>query len=503
MLSAWTVLAVLLVAVINLGLVAVFSLKLGSVDNRGFLVCTSQFGECGQSGYPGLHSPMPPKKCRDSQPMHLTVDDAYMVLANHYDASDIQEMRRAENEEDCKSKLAFAYRTNNRSKDKDSLYKHREVVKAFAAINDTGIWNWKVILGAMKKWDEKNLGGLLSNSKTYGPTAISLSATNLQQLLQDARNIKRAVKTGSRTPHWLMEILEKLDVSANEPGALVGALVGSPRTIGESWSRSCSPKPSVKKKRTLRLALSTTTEEEVCTKPLLMIEDKKDSDNEDEDVADDDIEDTNSEKFEYAWDDVANKGKRLKPGGRWQLCTRQEKNRESGFMKCFWASHGKEDEWLSEMTILEYEENDPEAGVKKRPAAKTTCSMHEEACSSVGPDDSQTRALQDLPPGIWESEKGRRLKSSRPSQGQRGCYEAHPAVDQEALDHHLIAAIGCCNFDPLSVQSGFPGTDGGECLHLHLGPTVCAIGVSWHRWWAHQCTWSIFAQVGRHVQLHR
>ena len=38
-------------------------------------------------------------------------------------------------------------------------------------------------------------------------------------------------------------------------------------------------------------------------------------------------------------------------------------------MKCFWkSSSGEEESWISEMTILEYESNEPDEEVKKKPA---------------------------------------------------------------------------------------------------------------------------------------
>ena len=88
-------------------------------------------------------------------------------------------------------------------------------------------------------------------------------------------------------------------------------------------------------------------------KGLLAIEDKQD---EAEQEQDDDIEDTNSDPILYDWDDVTNKGKRLKPPGRWVICQRQEKDRASGFMKCFWETDaGEEEAKIMDMTIYEYE----------------------------------------------------------------------------------------------------------------------------------------------------
>ena len=80
------------------------------------------------------------------------------------------------------------------------------------------------------------------------------------------------------------------------------------------------------------------------------------------------IEDTSTEAFIHDWDAVSNKGKRMKPGGRWRICDRQEPDRASGLMKCYWKTDAGEQHWISEMTILEYESIDS-SGIMKRPAA--------------------------------------------------------------------------------------------------------------------------------------
>ena len=122
---------------------------------------------------------------------------------------------------------------------------------------------------------------------------------------------------------------------------------GCKLTIGDSWS-TCSPKAKphsagLQKKRTLKLSLSTASEESRCTRHydenMLALEDIKDEDKVEADQDDDEeqqenIEDTNGEPFVYQWDDVTNKGKRQKPGGRWHLCHWQEENRTTGFMTC-------------------------------------------------------------------------------------------------------------------------------------------------------------------------
>ena len=161
-----------------------------------------------------------------------------------------------------------------------------------------------------------------------------------------------------------------------------GHQVGNALTIEESRSDACHPEqsrrrlgsgPRFKRKRTLKLSMSTTSEEQPpgeSRPPLLAIEDQPPNEGESIEKDTDDIEDTNSEPFKYAWDDINNKGKRIKPGGRWQTCKWQAKDRASGFMKCFWDTHsGEEESWLSEMTILEYEANEDIDGVKKKPAA--------------------------------------------------------------------------------------------------------------------------------------
>ena len=311
-----------------------------------------------------------------------------MVHCEVYSETDLDAIRRVEGDRQLESKLAFEYKHLEGASDKDALYKYRDVIKGFARINSTGVWNWTTILGGMKKWDSKNLGRLLSTSRTHGMKAVHLAASNLATLLQDARNAKRNMKTGSRTPHWMMDIIENIEVKV-EPKGRGNAAEARPPTIGESWSvdspepprHSCGsgrlPRPSsgsatLKRKRSLKFCLSTTSEEPMphTKKSLLAIQDDPDiPQGEEEEQDDDDIEDTNCEKFVYDWDEVSNKGKRMKPGGRWVLCNWQEKDRTSGFMKCFWKAGGDIESWTSEMTILEYESNEPPEEVRKRPAA--------------------------------------------------------------------------------------------------------------------------------------
>ena len=154
---------------------------------------------------------MAPSQSRQVQPNHLTVDDAFRVLSLAYSDHEVQSIRAAESSEHRQSKLAFEYNSQFGA-DKDAMYRYRDVIKAFIGKSRTCVWNWSLILAAVKKWDSTCLGRLLSNSKSFGQKAVRQAASNLQQLLQDARNAKRNMKTGARTPNWLMEIVQGIDL---------------------------------------------------------------------------------------------------------------------------------------------------------------------------------------------------------------------------------------------------------------------------------------------------
>ena len=102
------------------------------------------------------------------QPSHLSVDDAWRVLMEAYSDDDLAMIRAAESNPECDSKLAFEYNHGKFGGDKDALYKYRKVIKAFTDINKIGVWNWTVILGAVRKWDAKSLCKILSTSKSFG-----------------------------------------------------------------------------------------------------------------------------------------------------------------------------------------------------------------------------------------------------------------------------------------------------------------------------------------------
>ena len=194
--------------------------------------------------------------------------------------------------------------------------------------------------------------GHFKESKYEGGTAVRKTAAALSAILQDARNIKRNMTTGSRTPVWLIEISKLLhlspgkDMSDNEqPDS------PSPR-VRPSDNRGLSV-AGLTRKKTLRLQLSTSSEDgpkEKTKTPMLAIEDQATL------AYPDYIEDTSEVK--YDWDDVANKGKRMKPGGRWQLAHHVSPDKDSGFMKCTWRDDAGDVVWISDMTILEYQANE-------------------------------------------------------------------------------------------------------------------------------------------------
>ena len=342
-------------------------------------------------------STMPPKAPRSLQPTHLSSEDAWMVLCDYYPEDLLEDVRKNKGR-----LLPFEYKYRKRaSHDEEALYKHRQCLTGFSKKNSSGVWKWSLILDAMKKWDRTTLGKVLSDSH-QGLKAVEQSATNLLQMLQDVRKVKRNMKTSARTPDWLMAIIRDLVVKPE--GGLTteeSRSGGSHLTTEESRSggslliegspyhrRTSAPEnpPRLKRKRTLRMASSTTSEEHLpLKKGLLAIEDKKD---EAEQKQDDDIEDTNSDPILYDWDDVTNKGKRLKPPGRWVICQRQEKDRASGFMKCFWETDaGEEEAKIMDMTIYEYEKVEElscKACMKKACSddEETSCKHHEEAMCS-------------------------------------------------------------------------------------------------------------------------
>ena len=113
---------------------------------------------------------MAPKAPRVLQPPHLTIDDAWRVLADSYSQEGVSDLRADKN------KLAFDYKKHIKGGDKDAMYKHRNVIKHLSKINNAGVWNLTLILGAVTKWNSKSLGCLLSGNEKFGARAAELAA---------------------------------------------------------------------------------------------------------------------------------------------------------------------------------------------------------------------------------------------------------------------------------------------------------------------------------------
>ena len=306
-----------------------------------------QLGGIVQSGIPGA---MPPQS-RMKQPAHLKSDDALRVLQQSYDAN----MLAALVDNRHKGQLPFEYVEGDSKVDRNALYIYRDVVKAFAKINPTGKWDFSCLLKACQDWDLR-IGKVMSKNPKYeGHRAIRKTAAALSAILQEARQIRRNMTTGSRTPNWLMEISKLLHAA---PGK------DMKDTSGDDQPESPSPRSrksesndnrgisvvGFTKKRTLRLQLSSTSDDGPRDTPMLAIEDQATV------AYPEHIEDTSEVK--YDWDDVKNIGKRMKPGGRWQFADLVSEDKSSGFMKCTWKDDAGDVHWISEMTILEYRANE-------------------------------------------------------------------------------------------------------------------------------------------------
>ena len=91
---------------------------------------------------------MAPSLSRQVQPSHLKVDDALRALLHAYPEHELSAIRDAEATRDRQSKLAFEYDSQH---DKQALYRYKDVIKAFVTKNPICVWNWSLILAAVKK----------------------------------------------------------------------------------------------------------------------------------------------------------------------------------------------------------------------------------------------------------------------------------------------------------------------------------------------------------------
>ena len=236
---------------------------------------------------------------RGTQPSHLKSQDALQAIQQGYDEAMLEALRQKEGKE-----LAFGYNHSKHAQDRDAMQKYKEVAKRLNDINATGLWNHTTLLQAIGMWDKK-LGRLLSMH--MGEKAIKMAASNLLQIMQDFRNVKRNQKTGARTPHWIVEVIQnlKLDPSTIETSRCEGSGIDpieasrgqtpSLRMAGPiEDSRGQPPgEHSGKKRRVLSFQLSTTSDEPQPSQKKVMLA-----------LCDEE----GNNKYLYEWDEVANKG---------------------------------------------------------------------------------------------------------------------------------------------------------------------------------------------------
>ena len=239
-----------------------------------------------------------------------------------------------------------------------------------------------------------------------GEKAIKMAASSLLQIMQDFRNVKRNQKTGARTPHWIVEVIQnlKLDPSTIEASRCEGSGTDpievsrgqkpSLRMAGPiEDSRGQPPgEHSGEKRRVLSFQLSTTSDEPQPSQKKVMLA-----------LCDEE----GNDKYLYGWDEVANRGKRQLPGGRWELCDDVVANEKSAFMECIWHGDRGDDVWTSEMPIVECEILEeplkkPAAACLKRPASSQN---HERS----KPDDQEKKRLNREYSKAYHQEKKRAM----------------------------------------------------------------------------------------------
>ena len=326
---------------------------------------------------------------RTKQPSGLTPEHVASAMADFYPEAALAELRSEQKQEHGIRSDVIKYHYDGQRQDRNAMLRYRLVCKALAKVNNIGKWNFKTVLGGIELWERRKELHIRKNGGESGASLLRNAATNLCQLCTDYYNCKKNQTTASRTPTWILEVtdlmqLRACDLEGHDGGSSEGG--GLNRGISEQLvssievSRS-SPKPPTTKRRVLHFTYSSTSE--VDPKPsgraLLAIEDGDVGERGDEDQGDDTAD---SWKYTYDWDDMRNCGKRMLPSGNWQICDRIEKDISSGFMKCFWKVSSGEDTSVSEVTIQEYESN--EAGMKKKPAAcmkkPATCMKKPSAC---------------------------------------------------------------------------------------------------------------------------
>ena len=311
-----------------------------------------------------MSTSQPPKTL---QPPHITAEHAFLALVNGYPEAELQSIT-----EDT-SKLAFEYIHQQNKSDRDAMFKYRQVIKEFAKANPAGVWNFTTVYAGFALWDRK-IGKLVSKQKD-AESIMRKNATNLLQILQDARKAARRVQNGSRTQAWQKEMFDlfrfdtehepeqqedqRLPASGVAQSGLPGASGTEPpceatRSLTLKRASSATLPTHEPKRRTLQFSVSSASEDHPGRAQTLTGEQKTQSEN----------------KVSYDWDEAKNKGFRVIEGKR-QLCDDVLPDNDTGFMRCIWhgGSSGPAASWLSEMSILDYDKAKPK--VFKKPAGAT------------------------------------------------------------------------------------------------------------------------------------
>ena len=355
-----------------------------------------------------------PSERKTMQPAHLLASDAQQAIQQGYDGAYVVALR------ENPKMLSFEYKHGLGKADRDAMYKYREVIKAFAKINPSGVWNFTTLQTAITKWDN-SLGKLLSTNPQFEGGAIRQAATNLLQILQDAHRSKKNVVTGSRTPSWMREIFDLLqgEGTQGQPPGVLHIEEGNPvdeenseadgssskrgfsaagsshdsstrssEASGSSSKRGFSAVESPhnkQRKRTLRIAISSASDTPTEYYPDQPPEPKQDE-----------------PKYLYDWDETNNRGHRMLLGGQWRLCDDIVDDTNTGFMKCIWRN--PPGEWLSEVTVVDYgrvcsEANDTSGTVvKRKPAAAKTM---------VDKEDKETKTTTEIKSNTRKKEYSR------------------------------------------------------------------------------------------------
>ena len=345
---------------------------------------------------------MPPMDLRAKQPEHVTGKSIFNILLQTYPSHIVQDFRKPQ----AKGLMFNYFYSSSRAfqADRDAMFAYKGTIKGLAMENPKMKFNFTTVLEGVTKFNHHHGHIFTKNSDESDANVLRTSASNLVRLCQDAYSAKEHLKTGSRSPAWLAEVLQHIqlrrekgddqvcddeekgrdpnevsrDHTRNDPNEVSpNRKRNDPNEVSRDRKRGgpievSRDQPSTKKTRSLRFQLSSDQETEQkrpttrrSKPPLLAIEDGKVEEDQDEEEKNDEVQST----WKYEWDDMKNMGKRMMPGTPWKLCHRQEADTASGFMKCFWKVGDTEEFWLSETTIADFEQIEGPV-VRKKPAGR-------------------------------------------------------------------------------------------------------------------------------------